>query len=342
MHLEIPGPDATEIEWLLFEQAGVLTRTQAVALLGRHQVARHLAQGRWRGICRNLLLTHNGPLHPEQQLWVAVLVAGPEALLAGRTAATAGGVTGLRREPLQVLIPARRARSVNMERLPPDMVQVRVYRTARLPDEHRQLGRPPRTVLARSVVDAAAWAEGDSEARTTIARACQQQRVSPNELEQVLALFPRIKRHRLIARTLDDIAGGATSLNEVDFVTLCRRFGLPAPNLQERRKDANGRNRYLDAYWPEFGLHVEVDGAHHADVENWSADMLRQNEIWIRGDRILRFPAWLIRTRPDLVATQLEAAMKTPTTRDLGDPRSNGPASPSKVPLRGTHHPRSW
>ncbi|MEU4688592.1 hypothetical protein [Actinoplanes sp. NPDC023714] len=306
---DCPNGDASEFDWLAFEQSGVLTRTQAEALLGRHPVHRHLELGRWRTICRNLLLTHNGPMHPEQQLWVAVLTAGPGALLAGRSSATAGGVVGLRREPIQVLIPAPRNRTGNAERLPPDMPEIQIFRTARLPQSHCRTGRPPRTTQARSVVDAAAWAEGDDEARTIVVSACQQRRVTPEEIGRVLDVFPRIKRHRLIARTIADIAGGALSLAEVDFVTLCRKFELPAPKLQQRRRDAAGRNRFLDAYWPEFRLHVEVDGAYHVVDEQWAADMIRQNDVWIKGDRILRFPASLIRSRPDVVALQLQQAM---------------------------------
>lgn len=29
--------------------------------------------------------------------------------------------------------------------------------------------------------------------------------------------------------------------------------------------DASGRIRFLDAYWREWQLHAEVDGAHHMD-----------------------------------------------------------------------------
>lgn len=38
--------------------------------------------------------------------------------------------------------------------------------------------------------------------------------------------------------------------------------------------------------------------------------MLRQNEVWIAGDRILRFPAWLPRRRAMAVADKLRKALK--------------------------------
>lgn len=106
-----------------------------------------------------------------------------------------------------------------------------------------------------------------------------------------------------------DALGGATALSEIDFVKLCRRHRLPEPDLQERRKDAGGRTRYLDAYWRKWKLHVEIDGAHHMDARHWGKDMLRQNEVWLEGDRVLRFPAFLVRTEPLAVVAQLRAAL---------------------------------
>jgi hypothetical protein len=301
--------DAEEFEWVAFEQAGVLTSTQAIELCGRAALRSHLRLGRWRRICRGIVLTHNGPLGREQQLWVAVLAAGPGAVLAGLTAATEGGVRGLRAGPVQVLIPTDRNRSARFPRLPLDMPGVRVYRTRVLPPEHRQVGRPQRTTIARSVLDAAVWAGTPDEARVVLAAACQQRRVLPAEVADVLAVLPTVRRRALIRATLADIEGGAHALSEIDFVTLCRRFRLPRPDLQEPRRDAEGRNRYLDAYWREWRLHAEVDGAHHMDARHWAADMLRQNQVWISGDRILRFPAWLIRTHPAQVADQLREAL---------------------------------
>ena len=149
----------------------------------------------------------------------------------------------------------------------------------------------------------------DNEAITVVAAACQQRRVTPAQLSEVLAVLPRVRRRSLIRCTLDDVAGGAEALSEIDFVRLCRRFRLPAPDLQQRRRDATGRIRYLDAYWRQWKVHVEVDGGHHMDVRHWVADMRRQNDIWISGDRLLRFPAHHIRSQPTEVATQLRSAL---------------------------------
>ncbi|PWR10926.1 hypothetical protein DKT68_07445 [Micromonospora acroterricola] len=318
----LPADDADALDWLAFEQAGVLTTAQASRLLSEGVVRGRIRSGRWRSICRGVLLTGNGRLTRDQQLWVAVLATGPGAVLAGVTAAAEAGVRGLRREPLHVLVPAfRRAARTSLRRLPIDMPGVLVHRTSVLPDAHVQLARPPRTTTARALVDAAGWASGVDEAQAVLAAGCQQRRVLPDELDAVLAVLPRAPRRRLIGQTVADIAGGAQALSEIDFVRLCRRHRLPAPDLQKHRVDAAGRNRWLDAYWQEWRVQVEIDGAHHMDVRQWAADMRRQNDVWTSGDRILRFPAWVVRARPEEVAETVRRGLvaagwtPAPTTR---------------------------
>ncbi|MER7893393.1 hypothetical protein ABTX15_26565 [Micromonospora sp. NPDC094482] len=306
----IPADDAGALDWLAFEQAGVLTTAQATRLLTDGAVRGMVRSGRWRSICRGILLAGNGRLTRDQQLWVAVLAAGPDAVLGGPTAAAEAGVRGLRPEPVHVLVPAaRRAGRTVLRRLPIDMAAVVVHRTSVLPDAHRQIARPPRTTTARALVDAAGWAADDRAAQVLLAAGCQQRRVLPEELDEVLDTLPRAPRRALIRQTVADIAGGAQALSEIDFVRLCRGHRLPRPDLQAHRVDAAGRTRWLDAYWREWRLQVEIDGAHHMDVRQWAADMRRQNDVWTSGDRILRFPAGLVRARPDEVAAAVRAAL---------------------------------
>jgi very-short-patch-repair endonuclease len=304
-----PGGEADDLALTIFEQSGVLSVGQAERLAGRGTVRGHLRAGRWRSLCHGLVVTHNGNLDRRQHLWAAVLVAGADAVLAGPTALAEAGVRGLREKAIHVLIPAPRNRSRRLPRLPADMPPIRVVRTRFLPAGHLQPGRPPRTTVARAAVDTAVWAAAADGARVALAAACQQGKVRPEEIFEVLAVRRRLPRLRMINATLLDIAGGAQALSEINLVELCRRFHLPSPDMQTRREDASGRIRYLDAYWRRWKLHVEVDGAHHMEAMHWADDMLRQNLVWIGGDRILRFSAALVRYRPALVAGQLDAAL---------------------------------
>ncbi|MET7948800.1 DUF559 domain-containing protein [Micromonospora sp. NPDC005324] len=158
-------------------------------------------------------------------------------------------------------------------------------------------------------MDAAQWAGDDQQARAIVAAGFQQRIVAGDDLHLVVDRLPRVHRRQLILATAADAAGGAHSLAELDFLGLIRRAGLPVPTRQKVRCDSTGRRRYLDAYFEEWSVHVEIDGGQHLDPRAWWADMRRQNDLWIEGNRVLRFPAWVIRAHPDEVLTQLRAAL---------------------------------
>ncbi|MEV0456177.1 endonuclease domain-containing protein [Catellatospora methionotrophica] len=299
-----------ELEWVLFAQSNVVSWAQASGLLTAAKVRHRVRTGRWRQVCRGVLVAGDGPLSVDQQRWVAVLAAGPGARLAGLAAAQAGGLRGrFRDERIDVLVAAGGHRPDLFRRLPLGMPAVKVRRTGHLPEVDCQLARPVRTSMARSVVDAASWARFPDQAQVIVAAACQQRLTTPDELCEVLGRLPRAPRRELIAATVRDAAGGAGALSEIDFLRLCRKHRLPVPELQQRRVDASGRVRYRDAYWREFGLHVEVDGGHHMEVGHCEADMRRQNYIWTSGDRILRFTAHQVRNHPADVAATLRTAL---------------------------------
>jgi hypothetical protein len=306
----IPHDDDGPWAWLLFEQAGVVTTAQALEHFSLSHIRNEIGRGRWRRISHGVILTGK-LLERKQQLWVAVLAAGDGALLAGFEAARESGLRlTSRRLTIDVVVPADLRRRKLPELFTHEMPGLKVHRST-IPVQ-AAAGHPARTAIARSVVDAAQWCLTDREAQLVVASACQQRLVTPAEILAEADNQPRAKRRALILQTAHDAQGGATALSEIDFVRLCRRAGLPPPDLQERRKDAGGRTRYLDAYWPAWKLHVEIDGGHHIEAKHWSADMLRQNEVWLEGDRVLRFPAFALRTSPEKVIHQLKKALGSP------------------------------
>jgi very-short-patch-repair endonuclease len=235
-------------------------------------------------------------------------------VLAGLEAAR---VDGLRvrshRLTIDVLVPARRNARPRPALLTTEMPGIRVHRSQTL-SRDQVLPGPARTAMSRSVVDAAQWALDDREAHMIVVSACQQRLVTPDEILRAVRNQPRARRRGLVRQAAMDALGGATALSEIEFVQLCRRHRLPVPDMQVRRKDASGRVRYLDAYWREARLHVEIDGAHHMEARHWGADMLRQNEVWLEGDRVLRFPAFLVRSDPLAVVAQLRQALSVAGT----------------------------
>jgi very-short-patch-repair endonuclease len=291
-------------------QDDVISVAQALRHISEKAVRHRLATGRWQRLGRSVLVTHSGPVTAPQRRWAAVLAVGEDAVLAG---ATALDLRGYAAPVIHLLLRAGRK-----SRNAPDGVVI--HRSGLFDDRDiLTAGRPPRTRPARSLVDAAQWAHSDVAARAIIAAAFQQRVVREQEVRSVLERLSRARRRRLISRAVDDAVGGAHSLAEIDFVELCRRHGLPEPSLQVVRRDAAGRRRYLDAQFSEWHLHVEVDGGQHLEVRHAWDDMRRQNDLWIAGDRVLRFPAWTIRTNPTAVLSQLTSALVAAGwRRDLG------------------------
>ncbi len=145
-----------------------------------------------------------------------------------------------------------------------------------------------------------------------LAAGVQQRLVRPEHLTAALERLPRLRRRALIAATLVDVAGGAQALSELDFCQLTRRFGLPEPDRQVLRLDVAGRRRWLDVYWDQAQLVVEVDGLWHMEAAAWWADMRRDNELTVSGLRVLRFPAFAVRDQPEMVAAQVRAVLRLP------------------------------
>ena len=249
-------------------------------------------------------VTHNGPLTTHQQLWVASLAAGggSPALLGGLSALQILGLRRFSSRAVHILLPSNRRAS------PP--AGVRVHRTVHLPAQDIDAkADPPCTQAPRSVVDAAGWAASDDEARTIIAVAFQQRLVGGDQIHGVLDRMPMVPRRSLIHATALDARDGSHTISELDLVALCRGHGLPVPSRQVIRTDSSGRKRYLDAFFDEWGIRLEIDGAHHMDVHQWWDDMRRTNALAVVGEIVLRFPAWVVRNRPAEVIGQLRDAL---------------------------------
>jgi len=117
----------------------------------------------------------------------------------------------------------------------------------------------------------------------------QQRIVSAEHLLLAWARTGRIKRRRFLEIIIADACNGAHSLGELDFAALCRKYGLPPPDRQVVRRTPRGRV-YLDVCWSAIGLVVEIDGGHHGLALHPVDDALRQNEVVISGNRVLRIP----------------------------------------------------
>jgi hypothetical protein len=235
-------------------------------------------------------------------MWAALLVAGTGAVLGGLTAANCEGLAGVTTEKTWILVPHGRQVTVRGGPVVRSSTQLG-------PDDVHPLRLPPRTRIARSIVDACRWAPTDNHARLILASAIQQRLVRGAAIRATLGRLRAVQRSNVIRTTLADVEGGAHSLPELDFTALLRTFGLPEPDRQAVRRDSRNLPRWLDAYFEKWRLVVEIDGMWHMDASAWWADMDRQNELVVSGDRVLRFPSFAIRESQVEVARQIAAAL---------------------------------
>lgn len=287
---------------LASEQDGVLTRAQARQCgMDRWAVGHQVEQGRWRAHGRVTVAVHPLALSDDARVRASVWEAGERAVLDGSSALRWHGLTGFA-DSLHVLVPwpaspePWRGSVVHSSRLwaEGDVVVVRGLAVTR-PDV--------------AAVHAALWARSDRAAATVLAMAVQQ-RLAP--AERLVLEAKRINRHKrrpFVLQVAHDIADGAQALSELDFTTWCRRRELPAPSRQVLRKGPRGRV-YLDVSWDEYGVAVEIEGAHHDAPEHAIDDALRQNQLTVDHVRVLRIPVLGLRSIPDRFMDQVEAMLR--------------------------------
>ncbi len=252
-----------------------------------------------------MIVLHNGPFTGLQRCWAVLLNAGAGAALCARTALELDGMQGWTDDRIHVLV----HRGTHVPVLPGVKVhESRRYEPGR--DLH-PAATPPRTRTERSAIDAAAWSRSSRTACGLVAAVVQQRLALPHRLMDELAVVGRVRHFKVLGRALGDIAGG-TALSEIDFVRLCRRYGLPEPRRQRIRRDSSGRRRYLDSeFLARDGttVVVEVDGAVHLLVQTYWDDMDRQNSLTVRGERVLRYPTVAFYLQPARTMREIGVAL---------------------------------
>ena len=256
---------------------------------------------RWQRLGR-AILPHNGPPTARERRTAALVTLGPRALLTSFTSLEEAGLSGWEREPVHVLVP-RGARI----RRPPGLA-LRIHYTDDWPAEHIRRDR-----VGHAAVLAACSFATTRPACGLLAATVQQRLVRPADLVSAVQAASRVRHRRSLLLGAQDIAQGAQAMSEIDLARLCRRHGLPEPLRQAVRREPSGRRRYLDAEWrTRHGRRVvaEVDGALHLIAGRWWDDQLRQNELAISDDVVLRFPTVVVRSEARLVADQLTRALQ--------------------------------
>lgn len=287
---------------LAASQDGVFSRAQGRDLgIDRWTIAHEVDCGRWQLVGREAVALHTLALTGRARWWAALFNGGANCALDGVSSLQVAGLRRFDESLVHLIAPWPNG--------PESWEGVRVHRS-RLWDEADlvDVGRLRRTRPAVATVRAAMWARTDRAAVTVMAMAVQQ-RISPgNDVLREALRLNRHKRRPMILAAAHDIADGAQALSELDFTGMCRRARLPQPARQVVRQGTRGR-WYLDVSWEGFGIVVEIEGAHHDAPEGVLDDTLRQNELTIGRDTVLRIPVLGLRACPEVYLDQVRRAL---------------------------------
>ncbi|WP_157979777.1 hypothetical protein [Kribbella monticola] len=256
--------------------------------------------GRWVIKGRQTIAVTTGAVPEYGKWWVAVLEVGSGAALDGASALRAAGLKGFD-GPIHVSTP-KSARP----RHPRGVV---VHETRRRQPADLTLSKLPRVRPSVAAVRAALWAVSDRQASLLLVMSVQQRVVTPAQLDEALSSVRRHRRRRFLKKVIDEIAGGAQSTGELDFLRLGRDYGLPEPDRQTRRVTAAGI-AFLDVEWTEYDVVVEIEGVHHQEADRALADALRQNELTIGRSHVLRIPVIGLLTTPDRFLAQVARLLR--------------------------------
>lgn len=287
----------------LAQRHGGVVRRQVLAAhdISPEEVRTELRVGSWHRAGKHTLSIDAREPHGHGRFWWALWESGPRSVLDGTSALIWCGLTGWSEQAVRVSVP----RNATLRDVPG--IERRYTRDLG-PVNRLWL---PHAVPAAAAVRAAQWAVSDTQAATILAMAVQQRIARPEDILEFWATVAASPRRDFLDAVIQDVCDGAHSLNELDVARLCRRRGFPEPTRQQVRRGRNGRV-YLDVYWDDLGVHLEIQGAHHFQGLKGVDDALRSNEqaILHADDIQLQLPVLGLRTRPDAFLDQIGQALE--------------------------------
>lgn len=247
-------------------EAGILIPVfQGVFVLGHERVSR---QGRWLA---------------------AVLASGPGAVLSHGSAMALWGMRGTRGD-VEVL---RRSGGVYRRR-----PGIRLHQTRSLPSDQItvELGIPV-TTPERALLDMAGRLDAKQQERALVEgdkRGC----VRWPKLQRMVAWGrgkKGIGRLRRVAAEVDPRAVESISPMEIDFLALCREFGVPLPQVNVWIEGF-----LVDFFWPAERVVVETDSyGHHANRPAFEDDHERTVALTAAGHQVHRATYRMLAWNPD-------------------------------------------
>jgi very-short-patch-repair endonuclease len=284
-----------QIRRVLREQAGVISRSQAVAAgMSADQVDRRLRKGRWRRLHPCVYLVADRELTNRARIHAAVLWAGEDATLSGVAAAWWHQLWGVAPSTIDATVPlSQSGRSRG---------KIRIRRRELDWLDRTHLNGIWVTNVALTVLEAAVALGGKGQ--QLLDRALQR-RVRFEDLVQAHSRNVGRRGSKAAGDLLRSCADRAASEGERAVIRLMRAAGITG---WVRGYWFGGCE--LDFAFPELRVAVEVDGwAWHVDVERFRHDRRRQNILELAGWTVLRFTWHDLTERPEHVVAEIKAAL---------------------------------
>jgi len=276
----------------------------------QHEIDMH----RWCELAPNVVLGRNGDPDLVQRLWCGHLHAGPGSALTHMTACLDAGLRWSTSDPRIHVITQKGDLVEPLDGYCFHQTRRHYWRWL-----DPQPAGPPRVDIHRALLLTAERDHNLRRALGLLAAAVQQGLTDADRLQLGISQIRKLRHGRQFALALGDIAGGAQSFAEIDMVRLCREAGLQPPLRQTRRRDKDGRWRFLDFEWvlPDGRrIVLEVDGSFHMRFEHWSSDMRRERAVVISGASVLRCTSVELRFSPYDIVTDLLAIGVPPLDPD--------------------------
>jgi hypothetical protein len=304
------------VEELLDNQDGVIARRQALgAGMTDEAWEWRISSGRWRRLVPGVVVNHTGEPTRRQLAWAGHLHAGEASLISGDVALELRGFKGPLTSDVDVVVPAGKqiARAVLLPKVA--LVPHRLTKGS----SGQSVNGLPCVGPHLAVLQAAAWAPDDSGAEWRVAAAVQQRKTAVPLLRSTLAQLPRLRRRALLREVLDDVELGAHAGTELAFLRFCRTFGLPLPDSLQLAVRQCGKKHYLDARYKRQRVTIELDGAHHRDAGQWSADTLRTLRVAVAmpGEQVFRLTMYNLRHDGSETAALLRVILACPKNYGL-------------------------
>lgn len=307
-------------------QLGVVTRAQLIAAgVSSSTIEWHTGRA-WRYLLPRVILLDRILPTPDQRQVAALLLAGPDSVLAGATAAAAYGLTTCATgPPIHVLVPRpRRSR---------DVAWVSIRRTT-VDDPARATRGPMRlSCLPRAVVDAAAESGSERQAAAIVIEAVQRRLVRLDDLHHWAAGRGSRGSGR-VRRAIEVASTGVWSTPESDLLRLIRRSKLlPEPWANPRLIDGTGaRLTTPDLWFDDVALAVMVHSRQvHAGVLDWEATVESDASLLAAGVIVIPVTPASIRGAADRVLVDLEHAYCSVKARGGRPAVRAAPQSPPRL-----------